>query len=304
MMGECKNLTLKPRTSVLGRQNTKKILSMKSFISSDKSTIKYRVVGSGKPIVFIHGWGVDHKLWFNKIESIEGQWKANYQRIYFDLPGMGKSIASESVRTSDDVKRNIEELLNITVENNHYLLAGESYGGYLSRGLLIDHKNDIDGIFLLCPLVFPGSRKGRVAPKIVLERDYQFLNTLHLADRNEFEYLSIVQTKQMWEEYKNEIDLSVIPENNGFLEKRLDGSFSRDINNIELQYDKPALILTGRQDTEVGFEDQYHLYKDFKRATIQILDKAGHNLQIERNSLFQASFLDWIERIETFGSAT
>jgi len=256
----------------------------------------YKVIGHGKPIVFIHGWSVNHKLWLNKIESINGTWKENYLRIYFDLPGMGKSIASKSIKNSDDIKRTIEEFLLETIGHKHYLLAGNSYGGYLSRGLLLDHINEIDGLFLLCPLVIPGYRKGRVVPKIVLEKDPQFFDTLESQDRNEFDYLSIIQTKEMWEHYSNDIDLSILPENIGFLEKQLDGSFSQDINSIELHYDKPSLILLGRQDTEVGFEDQYDLYKSFTRATIMTLDKAGHNLQIERNCLFRAAFLDWLER--------
>ncbi len=273
---------------------------MKSFISSAGSTIKYRIIGKGKPIVFVHGWSVDHKLWLNKIESIKGKWKNNYQRIYFDLPGMGKSIASKSIKDTDDMKREIEEFLCTTISNNNYLLAGESYGGYIARGMLIDNASKIDGILLLCPLVIPGYRKGRVSKKTIIEKDPFFLSKLSLIDKSEFDYLAVIQTKEMWKDYKKDIDLSILPENNGFLEKQLNGSFSRDINAIKVQYDKPSLILVGKQDTEVGYEDQYDLYKGFKRSTILMLDKAGHNLQIERNSLFQTSFLDWIERIETY----
>lgn len=110
----------------------------------------------------------------------------------------------------------------------------------------------------------------------------------------------MVETPDTWKDFKKEIDISIIPQNKGFLEKQLDGRFSKDINAIAVQYDKPALILTGKQDSEVGYEDQFNLYKDFKRASIIILDKAGHNLQIDRKALFEASFLDWIERIETY----
>ena len=155
----------------------------------------------------------------------------------------------------------------------------------------------------MCPLVIPGYRQGRVSPKTVLEKDESFLGKLSEKERSEFGYLSVIQTAEMWNDYKKEIDLSIIPENKGFLEHKLDGRFTKDINAINLQYEKPALILVGKQDTEVGYEDQYDLYKDFKRATILILDKAGHNLQIERKNVFEAAFLDWIERVETFKSS-
>jgi len=38
-------------------------------------------------------------------------------------------------------------------------------------------------------------------------------------------------------------------------------------------------------------------YKDDPRTTTLILDKAGHNLQIERRALFAVAFLDLVERI-------
>ncbi len=272
---------------------------MKRFACADGSVIEYRMAGMGRPIVFIHGWSVDHRLWANKIESVPGGWKRRFKRIYFDLPGMGKSTAAQRIRNSDAMLEDIEEFLRFSVPEGNYLLAGESYGGYLARGLLKRQKARIDGLFLLCPLVVPGWRKGRVAEKAVLERDDAFLSTLAAEERKEFDYLSVIQTAPAWRDYKRDIHLDIAPGNEGFLASRLDGSFSGAIDISDVPYDRPALILLGRQDTEVGFEDQVDLYAGYQRATIQVLDKAGHNLQIERKSLFNASFLDWLERVES-----
>lgn len=261
--------------------------------------MQYESFGEGVPIFFIHGWGVDRHLWLNRIESIPGAWKGRHKRVYFDLPGMGNSLGSKSIRCSDDMLKNIEEFIAFINKDSDYILAGESYGGYLARGLLSRQKRKITGLFLLCPLIYPGWRQGRVAPKVVLERDDRFLETLSDDERNGFDYLSIVQTKPVWEMYKTDIRLGIMKGNEGFLEEQLRGDFSPAIDIASIAYDGPTLVLLGRQDTEVGFEDQYEVYKSYKRATIQILDKAGHNLQIERNALFNASFLDWIERIET-----
>lgn len=40
---------------------------MSIFICDDGSKISYHTVGEGVPILFLHGWSVDYKLWFNKI---------------------------------------------------------------------------------------------------------------------------------------------------------------------------------------------------------------------------------------------
>ena len=271
---------------------------MKYFIASDGSRIAYATKGKGTPVVFIHGWSVEFHLWHNKIEAVRGSWKRKYQRIYFDLPGMGKSVAAKSIRNSDDMLRNIEEFLEFSIGEKSYVLAGESYGGYLARGLLTRQADRIDGLFLLCPIMVPGDRKGKVPERTVLECDKKFLATLSEKDRSEFMYLSVVQNKKMWKDYKRDIRLERLKANARFLEEQLDGSFAVDPNQADVKFEKPVLLMLGRQDSEVGFEQQYELYKTYRRATIMILDKAGHNLQIENHELFDLSFLDFLGRIE------
>lgn len=269
------------------------------FIATDGSRIAYMTKGSGTPVIFIHGWSVDFHLWHNKVEAIRGSWKRQYRRIYFDLPGMGKSVAAKSIRNSDDMLRNIEELLVFLIGEKPYILAGESYGGYLARGLLAKQSDRIEGLFLLCPLVVPGDRGGKVPEKTILERDDKFLATLSEKDRSEFAYLSVVQNKKMWKDYKRDIRLERLKENEGFLEVQLDGAFAVDPNQIDVRFEKPVLLMLGKQDSEVGYEQQYDLYKTYSRASIIILDKAGHNLQIENRKLFNLSFLNFLERIES-----
>ena len=65
-----------------------------------------------------------------------------------------------------------------------------------------------------------------------------------------------------------------------------------------IRFDKPTLFLCGRQDNCVGYKDLEKLLDDYRRASFAILDGAGHNLQIEQNSLFQEIVRNWLERIE------
>ncbi|MCK9169940.1 MAG: alpha/beta hydrolase [Treponema sp.] len=272
---------------------------MKGEISFDDVKINYEVLGKGMPVLFIHGWSVDHLLWKNPVEKSLGSYKKKYKRIYFDLPGMGKSTCGMNIHNTDDMLELVCKFITYIIGGEDFILAGESYGGYIAQGLLVKMSGRIRGLFLLCPLIFPGYRKGRHAEHIVLERDDTFMNTLSPEKRKEFEYLSVVQTKDTYTMYKKDINLQIMKENEGFLSSKLDGSFTYDLHSIKVTYDRPVLVLVGRQDTEVGFEDQYDLYKDYKRASVCILDKSGHNLQIEQNKIFGVLFLEWLDRIRT-----
>jgi pimeloyl-ACP methyl ester carboxylesterase len=43
-------------------------------------------------------------------------------------------------------------------------------------------------------------------------------------------------------------------------------------------FEKPALILTGRQDHMVGYYDAWNIYENYPRGSYVVLDRAGHNL--------------------------
>lgn len=67
---------------------------------------------------------------------------------------------------------------------------------------------------------------------------------------------------------------------------------------VEVYSDKPTCIITGRQDSSVGYAHAYELLDKFPRATFAVLDCAGHNLQIESELLFNQLIKDWLKRIE------
>jgi pimeloyl-ACP methyl ester carboxylesterase len=54
----------------------------------------------------------------------------------------------------------------------------------------------------------------------------------------------------------------------------------------------------GRQDAVVGDRDALRLRERFPRATLGVLDTAGHSLLFERPALVQALVADWLDRVE------
>ena len=74
--------------------------------------------------------------------------------------------------------------------------------------------------------------------------------------------------------------------------------FSFDVDSLREQYDKPVLIVAGRQDTSVGYRDAWSIIENYPRATLAVLDSAGHNLQIEQAQVFTALVLEWLDRVQ------
>lgn len=62
------------------------------------------------------------------------------------------------------------------------------------------------------------------------------------------------------------------------------------------KFDKPTLIVVGKQDSCVGYKDAWNVFENFPRATFAVLDCAGHNLQIEQEQLFSSLVSEWVMR--------
>jgi pimeloyl-ACP methyl ester carboxylesterase len=104
------------------------------------------ILGTGVPILMIHGWGPDHRLMKGCMEPIFQQINGHWKRIYFDLPGMGMTRAPTWFRSTDHMLETILGLVDKVIPNQRFLLAGESYGGYLARGLMKERSSQIDGL--------------------------------------------------------------------------------------------------------------------------------------------------------------
>ena len=72
--------------------------------------VYYEQFGEGTPILFIHGWSVDHRLMSGCFEPVFIKLQG-YQRIYLDLPGMGKTPSEKWIKNSDDTLKILLEFI-------------------------------------------------------------------------------------------------------------------------------------------------------------------------------------------------
>ena len=149
-------------------------------------------------------------------------------------------------------------------------------------------QDRIDGVVLICPLIIPEYSKRNVPEHDVLVKDDILLAKLTSEEAEEFNSSVVVQSEKIYERYKNEIMSGVNIANSEFLQNLMKSGygFSFDVDKINKKFDKPTLMLLGKQDNCVGYKDAWNVLENFPRATFSILDRAGHNLQIEQEELF------------------
>ena len=262
-------------------------------------TVHYESRGSGRPMVMLHGFTLDHRVMLGCMEPLFAERKG-WQRIYLDLPGMGKTPAKPWVTSSDQMLDVVLQFVDAMVPNQHFVLAGESYGGYLARGIVQRRPGSVDGLLLICPLVVPDRIRRTLPQHVILARNPGLLKSLSGGDRKEFESIAVVQSRRHWKRFAREILAGIRVAREPFLTNLQAQAYSLsfDVDDLPAPFEKPTLILTGRQDSSVGYADAWTLLDRYPRATFAVLDRAGHDLQIEQDVLFEALVSEWLSRVE------
>ena len=109
-------------------------------------TLHHVSFGDGVPVLALHGWTPDHRLMTGCLEPIFAGPSAlpGYRRLYPDLPGMGKSPAGD-IDSSDGIMAAVRAFIDEQIGDEPFVLLGESYGGYLARGLVAERPSQIRG---------------------------------------------------------------------------------------------------------------------------------------------------------------
>lgn len=253
--------------------------------------VEVELHGHGTPLLMIHGWGVDRRLMTGCLEPLFGE-DDGWLRIYPDLPGRGGTPAHPSVDSGEATVHVLLGVLDAVAPGQRCAVVGESYGGYLARGVLA-HRPDALGLALICPSVRP--RANEVAEHAVAERDDALVAALDPTVRAGFLEITVRQTREVWDRYAAEVLPGLAAADERYLEEVLAPRL--EVARDDATTDAPVLVIAGRQDSAVGYRDQWRLAETFPRATFAVLDTAGHNAQFEQPALFAALVGEWLTRV-------
>ena len=246
--------------------------------------LQYVEHGDGMPVLVLHGAGVDHREAEACFEPAFSR-RPGYRRIYPDLPGMGRTSAPASLRSADDVLDALLRFADVVAGSGPALVAGRSAGALYARGLAARRTDRVAGLALVCPLL-PGIREVPEHRAVVAADD--------LGDDSFRDYF-VVQTPEMLDRYQRFVAPAALLVDAAAMERigqrweltELDGPV----------FEGPTLIVAGRHDSTVGYAAATDLLAEYPRATLAVIDGAGHALPHEQPGLLAALLDDWLTRV-------
>ena len=262
----------------------------------ENHTIKYLSFGEGHPIIILHGAGPnDHHYMQSDLEPLFKE-RMGWWRIYIDLPGFGQTPWPNWATSSDQILDLLCDFIDQVIPGKKFTLVGLSWGGELSLGIVSRRADRVEGLYLSVPAVNVERSKRKLPEETILVKNPDFVAGLQEDEMWITDNIT-VQDPSFLERLRQEI-FSVARENekNGTNQEVRAQQFSFDAKKIYL--DKPTLILTGRQDNSVGYQDAWDLIENFPRASFAVLDRASHFLSVEQNTLMKALIDEWLDRVE------
>ena len=258
--------------------------------------------GDGTPILLIHGWSADRRYMLADLEPVFAEHPA-WRRIYVDLPGHGATPAPEWLSTQDQMLSILRGFIDAVLPEGRFAVAGNSYGGYLSTALVRSIPERLLGAGLLVPDVPAPDGSRDTPPRVTLREDPTIFGDL-APDEAWIPGGLVVHEQRMLDEIRAHDMPAYRVADRAFL-ARLDANYlvTGDAGRPGRPFDRPSLILTGRQDSTVGYRGAWGLVEELPRATFSVLDTVGHHLgRIEAPALFRALVGDWLDRMNPAGT--
>jgi pimeloyl-ACP methyl ester carboxylesterase len=246
--------------------------------------VHYVEHGAGRPVLVLHGAGVDHREAEACFEPIFGG-VAGFRRIYPDLPGMGRTVA-DGLRSAEDVLDTLLAFAGQATDGAPHLLIGHSAGAYFAKAMVARLPRLVTGVALVCPLL-PGLRD---VP------EHRVVVGSGVIGDDVFRSYFVIQSPEMLERYERYVAPAAALADQSALERI--GERWELVSDDGPPFSGPTLVVAGRLDSTVGYAAAADLVDHYPHASLAVIDEAGHALPHEQPDLLRALVAEWLARVE------
>lgn len=270
----------------------------KTIVETRGTEVAVWEAGRGHPLLVLHGLGLDHVGLSEELEQVFDD-DVTWRRIYLDLPGMGATPGPDHLASADALLDVVGDVVANRIGGDRFALLGQSYGGYLSLGALHRFPDQISGLALLTPVIEP-SYDLRVLPQTKkLTSSDELMAVLPEEFLDGFRDLIVDESEGLVAALRRSWIPSMGSANEEFITRLQSEAYSfASFDPGSVTFQGPSLVVCGRHDAVVGYEQAMELLPNLERGTLVVLDGAGHLAQLEKPALTHALIADWLGRVE------
>ena len=250
-------------------------------ITSNNLSVHYDTCGEGVPLVFVHGFPLNRKMWKPQLSGLSDI----AHIIAPDLRGHGDSESTPGPYSMDLFAHDINSLLNALEIDEQIVLCGLSMGGYISLAFYKLFPERLAGLILTATRAAGDSSEGRAARDDAVKRAQQegvegvvngMLPKLLAKNTqlNKPELVSLIRNMI------NSISVSTMVTDLIAMKERPDST--QILGKIQV----PTIIIHGADDQIIPVQEAEVMASAIPGARLKVLPDAGHLVNLEQPVLF------------------
>ena len=236
--------------------------------------------GSGQPLLFVHGFPLDHTMWSAQIDYFSRQ----FQVIAPDLRGFGKSSSADDMVTMKEFAEDLAAILDELKIDMPVHFCGLSMGGYIAWQFWQHHSQRLKSLILCDTKATADSEEAREVRRAtseqVLSDGSAFLAEgmpTKLFSPNTFE--KNPQLIEQTQEVIRKTSAQAIAAASLGMAERPD--MVDQLSKIET----PALVIVGEDDAISTSQEMREISQQMQNAQFIEIPKAGHMAPLEQPAL-------------------
>jgi 3-oxoadipate enol-lactonase len=252
--------------------------------------IAYDDVGSGPPIVLVHGYPFNRTMWNEQVAALSD----NYRVIRLDLRGHGESESSEGPSTMNLMANDIASLLD-QLGVSRAVIGGLSMGGYVTLAFYQLFPSRVDKLVLADTRAQADTEENK---KVRAEQAQKILaeGMAGIVDTMLPKMLAPETVSKRPEVVKRVRDMMLQTKPEGAAAALL-GMAQREDQTARLADIRvPTLILVGREDAITPVADSEKMHGAIAGSQLNIIENAGHVSNIEQPERFNRALSDFLDK--------
>jgi 3-oxoadipate enol-lactonase len=263
-------------------------------LSSDDAEIFYTVMGDGPPVVLLHPFPANHKVWLPAAELLAGR----YRLILPDLRGHGQSGAGAGPAT---MQKHATDLLRLSKACGvgKAVFAGVSIGGYVLFEFWRRHRERISGLILCDTRAGADTDEGRAnrlkaADDVEKNGPVPFVDSMIpklLGDTTRTTRTDLVEGAR-----KMMLEMSVA----GIAAVQRGMAARPDYVTGLKTINVPTLVTVGAEDTLTPLSDAESLQRQIPGSLLQVIPRAGHYAVFEQHEAAGEAIRGFLDGLKTW----
>ncbi|WP_276484962.1 alpha/beta fold hydrolase [Paraflavitalea pollutisoli] len=262
------------------------------FIDIDGHALFYKVTGSGKPVVLLHGFAEDNTIWQYQIETLQHR----YTLIIPDLPGSGRSAQTTDM-SMEGLAASVKQILTAELlENETVAMIGHSMGGYITLAFAEKYPEQLNAIGLFHSTAYADNEE----KKATRQKGIEFM-----LQHGAAKFIQQTTPNMFAPAYKKahpEVVQEIVDRYSNFSTESLvryyESMMSRpDRTDILKKTALPVLLIAGEYDTAIPKEHTMQQSYLPALSYIHLLQYAGHMGMLEEPTRSNSILADFLEDI-------